>query len=69
MERITVDIDGMTCGHCVRAVEGALKDLTGVEIEQVKVGQATLTIDPALASRDRISQAIEDSGYGVTAIK
>lgn len=69
MERVTLDINGMSCGHCVRAVEGALKELTGVAIEQVKVGQATVTFDPALASRDRISQAIEDSGYGVTAIK
>lgn len=69
MERVTLSIDGMTCDHCVRSVDAALKDLAGVTIEQVKVGEATVSFDPAAVTSSRIRQAIESEGYGVTAIK
>lgn len=69
MERVILDIDGMTCGHCVRSVDSALKELAGVTVEQVKVGQATVSFDPGTVSSTRIAQAIESEGYGVTAIK
>lgn len=65
MERLTLNIDGMSCGHCVRSVDNALKELAGVTVEQVKVGQATVSYDPAAASTARIAQAIEDEGYSV----
>jgi copper ion binding protein len=69
MERVTLSIDGMTCGHCVRSVDSALKELAGVTVEQVQVGRATVSFDPATVSSARIAQAIESEGYGVTAIK
>ena len=69
MERVTLSIDGMTCSHCVRSVDGALKELAGVTVEQVKVGEATVSFDPAAVSSTRIKQAVESEGYGVTAIK
>ena len=69
MERATLSINGMTCGHCVRSVDSALKELAGVTVEQVKVGQATVSYDPAQVSTSRIAQAVESEGYGVTAIK
>ena len=65
MERITLSIDGMTCGHCVRSVDNALKELAGVTVEQVKVGQATVSFDPAATTRSQITQAVEDEGYAV----
>jgi copper chaperone len=65
MDRITMKIDGMSCGHCVAAVTKALKSVEGVRIEGVDVGSATLAYDPAATSADRISQAIEDEGYQV----
>ena len=69
MERITMDIDGMTCGHCVRSVDAALKELAGVTVEQVAVGQATVSFDPAATTTDRIAQAIADEGYSVRATR
>lgn len=65
MDRITLKIDGMSCGHCVRQVRQALDDLDGVEIEQVAVGGATVSFDPDLTSTARIAQAIEEQGYAV----
>ena len=37
MTRTTLEIDGMTCGHCVAAVRKALQSLDGVEVEQVAI--------------------------------
>ena len=66
MERLTLNIDGMTCGHCVHSVNNALKELAGVTVENVKIGQATVSYDPATASTSQIAQAVEDEGYAVT---
>lgn len=66
MERVTLRIDGMTCGHCIAQVTKALNQVDGVAVEEVKVGTATVSYDPEAASKDRIAQAIEDQGYEVT---
>ena len=65
MERITMKIEGMTCGHCVASVNNALKSLDGVQVEQIKVGSAAVSFDPARTSGDTIAQAIADEGYAV----
>ena len=65
MERMTMKIDGMTCGHCVSQVTKALKEVEGVKLEQVSVGSATVSFDPAVASEEKITQAVEDQGYAV----
>lgn len=65
MERMTVKIDGMTCGSCVAHVSKALEALAGVQVEQVQIGTATVSFDPASTSGKQISQAIEDEGYTV----
>jgi copper chaperone len=69
MERVTLAIDGMSCGHCVRSVEQALKSLDGVAVEQVAVGTATVQYDPASTSIDRLKDAVEDEGYQVTSAR
>ena len=66
MAKMTVDIGGMSCGHCVAAVSGALKGLEGVDLEQVKVGSAVVSYDPAAVSPEKITQAIEAEGYAIT---
>jgi copper chaperone CopZ len=65
MDRVTMKIDGMSCGHCVGAVTSALKSVDGVQVEYVEIGSATLAYDPTTASTDRIARAIEDEGYQV----
>lgn len=65
MDRIKLKIDGMSCGHCVSAVDKALKAVDGVQVEQVAIGSATVSYDPASTSAEKITQAIEDEGYTV----
>ena len=65
MERMTMKIDGMTCAHCVSQVTKALKKVEGVKLEQVSVGSATVSFDPAVTPEEKITQAVEDQGYAV----
>jgi copper chaperone len=63
METLHLTIEGMTCSHCVRAVEGRLKKTPGVEVQDVQVGSADVRYDPARTNVDEIAEAIADEGY------
>jgi copper chaperone len=63
MELLHLTIEGMTCQHCVRAVDGRLRKTPGVEVESVKVGSADLRYDPARTDVEQIAEAIADEGY------
>ena len=67
MQNITLEISGMSCGHCVSAVQAALKSVPGVKGGTVLVGSADVAIDPANAPVDDIAasavRAIQDAGY------
>jgi copper chaperone len=65
MDRINLKIDGMTCGHCVSAVDKALKSIDGVTVENVAVGSATVSYDPTAVSEARIAEVVNDEGYQV----
>jgi len=63
MERITIEIGGMSCGHCVGAVTRALQGLDGVEVETVEVGSATVRIDPGVVAAADLARAVEEEGF------
>lgn len=63
MEQLRLSIDGMSCGHCVRAVSDALAKLPGVQVEQVSVGTASVAYDPGQTSPEHIIDAVGDEGY------
>ncbi|MGV3709769.1 MAG: heavy-metal-associated domain-containing protein [Gemmatimonas sp.] len=65
MEQTTFEISGMSCGHCIKAVDEALRALDGVEVQQVSIGAATVAFDAARITRAAIATAIEDAGYDV----
>lgn len=61
----TVSVSGMTCGHCVSAVQNALAAMPGVEVNNVAIGSADIEYDATRTPLDRIVKAIEDEGYQV----
>ena len=63
METLHLTIEGMTCEHCVRAVDGRLRKTPGVEVEAVKVGSVDVRYDPARTNVDVIADVIADEGY------
>ena len=63
MERMTIPIAGMSCGGCIGNVRNALARTPGVQVEQVRVGAASVAYDPAITSPDAIRAAIARAGY------
>jgi copper chaperone CopZ len=64
MNTITIGINGMSCGHCVAAVQKALAAVPGVTVDDVRIGSATVTLD-ATTSRATVESAIDAAGYDV----
>ena len=65
MKSITLNVTGMSCGHCVKAIEGALKAIgvTGkVNLEEQTV---RVDFDDKNTTFEAIKAAIEDQGYKV----
>ncbi|MDX5363822.1 MAG: heavy-metal-associated domain-containing protein [Pseudazoarcus pumilus] len=68
MSEVTIRVDGMSCGGCVRNVTGVLKALPGVFDAEVRLeeAQAQVHFDPALISVEALRQAITDAGFDAT---
>lgn len=65
-----VFIEGMSCGHCVRHVEEALKEVSGVKSARVDLKEKTAYIELAQPVEDKkIKAAVEDAGYEVVNIE
>ncbi|KAK1245739.1 hypothetical protein MKX07_004808 [Trichoderma sp. CBMAI-0711] len=62
----TVAIEGMTCGACTSAVEGGFKDIPGVKNFSISLlsERAVIEHDPELLPTDKITEIIEDRGFG-----
>ena len=66
MKQVTLHIDGMSCGHCLSAVNKALGTTPGVEIESVQMGRATVRYDESVVTPEAIAEAVADAGYRAT---
>lgn len=67
MSKVSMKISGMSCGHCVGAVKRALEAVPGVAVENVAIGSAVVEYDAAVVDASRITAAVEEEGYAVTA--
>ncbi len=69
MNITTINITGMTCGHCVSAVKGELSGLATVEavdVDLVNGGTSTATISSsAPLDAASIDEAVAEAGYTV----
>lgn len=61
MTNHTLEIDGMSGDACVQKVKGALKDVSGVTTQSVKVGSATIGANQT--GCDAACSAISGAGY------
>jgi copper chaperone len=68
MKDLHIEIVGMTCDHCVRAVKNRLAATPGVTVNEVKVGTADIQLDDAKASMADVEDAISDEGYTVDTV-
>lgn len=64
----TISIEGMHCGHCTSAVEKALSALSGVTSVTVSLEAKNAVVEGTELSDAALKEAVEDTGFDVTAI-
>jgi copper chaperone CopZ len=58
-----LDIEGMSCRHCVDTVKGALAALESVTVEDVEIGRARIS-HPARSIRPgQLEDVLEEAGF------
>lgn len=65
MSNIVLKVEGMTCGHCVKAVEGAVQNAGASGKVDLESKTVSIKYDESKVSLDAIKEAIEDQGYDV----
>lgn len=65
MIETTIQIDGMSCQHCVMRVKKAVEGLAGVVKSDVEVGQAKVAFDESKIQKKEIEDAIVKAGYKI----
>ncbi len=69
MAEITLEIEGMTCQHCVMRVKKAIDGIDGVSSSDVSTSSARVIYDDSRTDRDTIEKAVQDAGYKVRSVQ
>ncbi|AQS55715.1 copper chaperone CopZ [Novibacillus thermophilus] len=67
MQHITLNVQGMSCGHCVNSIEQNVGQINGVQSVKVNLeeGKVDVTFNSDEVSLKDIKDVIEDQGYDV----
>jgi len=64
MSTVTVNVTGMSCGHCATSVREEVGSIPGVTAVAVDVASGKLTIDSEHdVEAEAIKSAVEEAGY------
>lgn len=64
---VTLNVQGMSCGKCSKAVEDSVGALAGVTDVTVNLAdaQVAVTFDEAVVTIEDVKETIEEQGYDV----
>lgn len=65
MAETKIEIEGMSCQHCVMAVKKALGAVPGITESDVTIGRALVKYDESKTTKGDIEATIEKAGYKV----
>lgn len=67
MEKVTLKVQGMSCGHCVNTIEGSVNELEGVSLVKVHLKEGTVEIEYSSneINLETIKRTIDEQGYDV----
>ena len=64
----TLKVEGMTCGHCEKAVKEALREIPEVLDVWVDLGEKTVVVEGSNLVDSTLKEAIDEAGYEVVSI-
>jgi copper chaperone len=65
MPKVILQVNGMSCQHCVNSIEKALKEIGASGQVDLRTNSVAVEYDETKLSLDTIKEAIEDQGYDV----
>ena len=65
MEKVTLLVEGMSCQHCVQAVEKALQEKGAKGKVDLAHKKVEVEYDQTKVTLEQLKQAIEEEGYEV----
>jgi copper chaperone len=65
MQQVTLQVNGMSCQHCVNSVEKALKEIGASGQVDLKANSVAVEYDEGKMSLEKVKEAIEGQGYEV----
>ncbi|MED1795583.1 copper chaperone [Brevibacillus nitrificans] len=65
MQTITLNVEGMSCNHCVNTIEKTLKELGATGKVNLAAKTVEVSYDESGLSKEAIKEAIEEQGYDV----
>ncbi|HEX9038713.1 MAG TPA: cation transporter [Ktedonobacterales bacterium] len=67
MIETTLSVPDISCEHCVKTINGALAEVTGVGDVSVSIPAKTvhLAYDPAKVTLEHIEEVLDEEGYAV----
>jgi len=67
MNKLILNVEGMSCSHCENRVKNAVGALSGVSNVVVSLSEKTVSveIDPSAVTEKQVKAAIEEQGYEV----
>jgi len=65
MTQVTLQVNGMSCQHCVNSIEKTLTEIGAKGNVDLKNNSVTVEYDEGKVSLDAVKEAIEDQGYDV----
>ncbi|MEK4439335.1 cation transporter [Paenibacillus sp. FSL K6-2862] len=69
MKSSILKIEGMSCQHCVRSIEGALHEIGANGKVDLKKKSVDLTFEESQVSLKQIKESIEAQGYKIQVLE
>jgi copper chaperone len=65
MSQLTVNVPGMTCGHCEAAVKGEVGKIVGVRLVEVDLATKQVVVYGDDLDLAAIAAAVDEAGYEI----
>ncbi|WP_301171961.1 copper ion binding protein [Brevibacillus nitrificans] len=65
MKKVTLQVEGMSCQHCVISIEGALTEIGAAGKVDLQSNTVDVTYEEGKITINAVKEAIEEQGYEV----
>jgi copper chaperone len=67
VDRVTLKVEGMSCGHCVKSIENSVSAISGVDKVEVQLDSGIVNVEfnKDVVVVEQITNTIEEQGYTI----